>query len=57
MAMDMLVGAPVKTLQDIGKAADAERTGTPKGFEAGYALFSINGRMRGHGEPLRVKDR
>jgi len=55
MSMDMLVGAPLKTLQDIGKAADAERTGTPKGFEAGYALFSINGRMRGHGEPLRVK--
>jgi FtsP/CotA-like multicopper oxidase with cupredoxin domain len=55
MAMDMLAGAPLKTLQDIGKAADAERKGTPKGFEAGYALFSINGRMRGHGEPLRVK--
>jgi FtsP/CotA-like multicopper oxidase with cupredoxin domain len=55
MAMDMLAGAPLKTLQDIGKAADAGRKGTQKGFEAGYDLFSINGRMRGHGEPLRVK--
>ena len=27
-----------------------------KGFEAGYDLFSINGRMRGHGEPIRVKN-
>ncbi len=55
MAMGMLAGAPLKALQDVGKAADAERKGTPKGFEAGYALFSINGRMRGHGDPLRVK--
>jgi FtsP/CotA-like multicopper oxidase with cupredoxin domain len=55
MAMDMLAGAPLKTLQDVGKAADAERKGAPKGFEAGYALFSINSRMRGHGDPLRVK--
>src|SRR5450759_1162190 len=55
MAMDVLVGAPLQTLQDMGKTADAESKGTPKGFEAGYALFSINGRMRGHGEPLRVK--
>jgi FtsP/CotA-like multicopper oxidase with cupredoxin domain len=26
-----------------------------KGYEVGYALFSINGHMLGHGEPLRVK--
>ncbi len=44
-------------LQDIGKAADAdEQRRTPKGFEAGYELFSINGRMPGHGEPIRVKN-
>ena len=55
MAMDMLVGAPLETLKNMGKTADAENRSTPKGFEAGYALFSINGRMRGHGEPLRVK--
>lgn len=26
-----------------------------KGFEVGYDLFAINGRMLGHGEPVRVK--
>lgn len=29
--------------------------GMPHGFEVGYSLFSINGRMLGHGEPIRVK--
>jgi hypothetical protein len=29
--------------------------GMPHGFEVGYSLFSINGRMLGHGEPVRVK--
>ena len=38
----------------MGKSADDEHTG-PKGFEVGYELFGINGRMRGHGEPIRVK--
>ena len=55
MPMDMLAGASLKDLQDMGKAADAESKDTPKGFEAGYGLFSINGKMRGHGEPIRVK--
>jgi len=27
----------------------------PHGYEVGYELFSINGRMLGHGEPIRVK--
>jgi FtsP/CotA-like multicopper oxidase with cupredoxin domain len=27
----------------------------PHGYEVGYRLFSINGRMLGHGEPIRVK--
>ena len=26
-----------------------------KGFEVGYELFCINGKMLGHGEPIRVK--
>jgi FtsP/CotA-like multicopper oxidase with cupredoxin domain len=55
MAMDMLAGAPDPRLQQMGKAADEDSKGTPKGFEVGYELFSINGRMRGHGEPIRVK--
>src|SRR5262249_10957702 len=29
--------------------------GAPHGYEVGYQAFSINGRMLGHGEPIRVK--
>lgn len=29
--------------------------GMPHGFEVGYSSFTINGRMLGHGEPIRVK--
>jgi FtsP/CotA-like multicopper oxidase with cupredoxin domain len=29
--------------------------GMPHGYEVGYRYFTINGRMLGHGEPLRVK--
>jgi FtsP/CotA-like multicopper oxidase with cupredoxin domain len=55
MATDALVGSPVKALQDMGKAADTAAKDKTKGFEVGYDLFSINGRMLGHGEPVRVK--
>ncbi len=54
MAMDFLVGDPIKTLQDIGQKADDQFKG-PKGYEVGYDLFSINGKMLGHGDPIRVK--
>ena len=54
MAMDMLVGAPIKELQEIGRKAEEEFKG-PKGYEVGYELFGINGKMLGHGEPIRVK--
>jgi len=57
MAMDFLAGGPIKELQEIGKTADEEAKGTPKGFEVGYQLFSINGRMLGQGDPIRVKER
>jgi FtsP/CotA-like multicopper oxidase with cupredoxin domain len=47
----------VKTLEGQGetsmKASLAK--GMPHGFEVGYDSFTINGRMRGHGEPIRVK--
>lgn len=55
MDMDVLVGDPIKELQEIGKAADAAANGTPKGYEVSYELFSINGKMLGHGDPIRVK--
>jgi FtsP/CotA-like multicopper oxidase with cupredoxin domain len=29
--------------------------GMPRGYEVGYSLFTINGRMLGHGDPIRVK--
>jgi len=29
--------------------------GTPHGYEVGYRYFTINGKMFGHGEPIRVK--
>ncbi len=55
MAMDALIGAPIKALQDMGAAADAAAQDKTKGYEVGYDLFAINGRMLGHGEPVRVK--
>ncbi len=55
MAIDALAGAPLKALQQIGMAADAAAAEKTKGFEVGYALFGINGRMLGHGDPIRVK--
>jgi len=56
MDMDFLAGEPVKELQDIGKAAEEKAKDKQKGFEVGYEMFSINGRMLGHGEPVRVKE-
>jgi FtsP/CotA-like multicopper oxidase with cupredoxin domain len=55
MAMDALAGAPVEALRQLAKAADAAARGTPKGFEVSYDLFGINGKMLGHGEPIRVR--
>ncbi|HJU19219.1 MAG TPA: multicopper oxidase domain-containing protein [Stellaceae bacterium] len=55
MAMNALVGAPIPALQQIGKKADEKFKG-PKGYEVGYDLFSINGRVLGQGEPIRVKE-
>lgn len=58
MAMDFLSpSAPVKALQDQGESAmkASLAKGMPHGYEVGYAAFTINGRMLGHGEPVRVK--
>ncbi len=55
MAMDALAGAPIQGLQQMGQAADQEAKEKTKGFEVGYELFAINGRMLGHGEPIRVR--
>ena len=57
MPMDVLAGVPLKELQQMGKAADTEKPQKYKGFEVGYELFTINGRMLGQGEPIRVNHR
>ena len=58
MAMDFLSpSAPNKSLHDTGEAAmkASLANGMPHGYEVGYRSFTINGRMLGHGEPIRVK--
>ena len=48
---------PVAELKDSGESqmkASLAR-GLPHGFEVGYDAFTINGRMLGHGDPVRVK--
>jgi FtsP/CotA-like multicopper oxidase with cupredoxin domain len=55
MEMDFLAGEPIKELQGIGKKADDAAQEKAKGYEVGYDLFSINGKMLGSGEPIRVK--
>jgi FtsP/CotA-like multicopper oxidase with cupredoxin domain len=58
MAMDFLAPATrVKALEESGESAmrASLAKGMPHGFEVGYSLFSINGRMFGHGDPIRVK--
>jgi FtsP/CotA-like multicopper oxidase with cupredoxin domain len=55
MATDALSGTPLPALQQVGKAADDAAQEKTKGFEVDYSLFSINGRLLGHGDPIRVK--
>jgi FtsP/CotA-like multicopper oxidase with cupredoxin domain len=55
MATDALSGASLPSLREMGAEADAKAPTQMKGFEVGYELFAINGRMLGHGEPIRVK--
>jgi FtsP/CotA-like multicopper oxidase with cupredoxin domain len=58
MAMNFLApAAKVKGLEDAGESSmkASLASGKPHGYEVGYDLFSINGRMLGHGDPIRVK--
>ena len=47
----------VKALEEQGESAmkASLATGMSHGYEVGYGSFTINGRMLGHGEPIRVK--
>jgi FtsP/CotA-like multicopper oxidase with cupredoxin domain len=49
--------ATVKELKGIGESSmkASLARGMPKGYEVGYDAFTINGRMLGHGDPVRVK--
>lgn len=58
MPQDFLSPAePDKSLQDRGESAmkASLAKGAAHGFEVGYRSFTINGRMLGHGEPIRAK--
>ncbi len=58
MPKDFLApSSQVAALKSAGESAmkSSLARGMPKGYEVGYSLFSINGRMLGHGEPIRVK--
>jgi FtsP/CotA-like multicopper oxidase with cupredoxin domain len=58
MDMDFLSPAgTVAALKDEGESAmkASLAKGMPHGYEVGYDSFTINGRMLGHGEPIRVK--
>jgi FtsP/CotA-like multicopper oxidase with cupredoxin domain len=55
MAIEALAGEELPALKAIGAANDAKAATRTKGYEVGYQLFSINGRVLGHGEPIRVK--
>ena len=58
MAQDFLTPATrVKELDTAGESAmkASLAKGMPHGYEVGYRYFTMNGRMLGHGEPVRVK--
>lgn len=58
MAQDFLSPSTrVKSLEDSGESAmkASLAKGMPHGYEVGYDFFTINGRMLGHGELIRVK--
>jgi FtsP/CotA-like multicopper oxidase with cupredoxin domain len=55
MAMDFLAGEGLPELKTIQEKAEKAAPGTPKGFEVGYKIFTINGRQLGHGKPIHVK--
>jgi FtsP/CotA-like multicopper oxidase with cupredoxin domain len=58
MAQDFLApGEENGQLREIGESAmkASLAKGMPHGYEVGYRSFTINGRMLGHGDPIRVK--
>jgi FtsP/CotA-like multicopper oxidase with cupredoxin domain len=58
MPQDFLAPAePNRELKETGEASmkASLAKGMPHGYEVGYQSFTINGRILGHGEPIKVK--
>ena len=57
MAMDFLAGEedPALKAKGEGDMKASLARGMPHGYEVGYKHFTVNARMLGHGEPIRVK--
>ncbi|OBH72176.1 copper oxidase [Mycobacterium mantenii] len=57
MAGDFLAGEQESDLKERGESSMAASLGRGEspGNEVGYGAFAINGRMLGHGDPLRVR--
>ncbi len=57
MANDFLAGDQDPDLKEKGQSAmnASLARGDPHGYEVGYGAFAINGRMLGHGDPIRVQ--
>lgn len=57
MASDFLAGDEDPDLKQKGESAmnASLNRGDPHGFEVGYGAFAVNGRMLGHGDPIRVQ--
>jgi FtsP/CotA-like multicopper oxidase with cupredoxin domain len=57
MASDFLAGEEDPDLKNRGESAMKASLahGAPRGYEVGYGAFAINGRMLGHGDPIRVQ--
>jgi FtsP/CotA-like multicopper oxidase with cupredoxin domain len=58
--MDMNFLIPAVRVEDLENAGESAMKasvarGMPHGYEVGYGSFTINGRMLGHGDPIRVK--
>ena len=58
MAMDFL--SPAQTVPALKNGGESKMKGSlakgmPHGYEVGYDSFTINGKMLGHGEPVRVR--
>lgn len=58
--MDMTFLSPAATVAELKETGERSMKaslakGMPKGYEVGYDAFTINGRMLGHGDPIRVK--